>query len=260
MPLVAEEEYVMKSHSKQIIATPTSSPLYPPPPYECKNSETIYFIYHTNPEEAKVILPEPLVLAPDPQVCVMMRYLNFPDTLGSYGETIINILSLYGNIIGWYIAYIYCASDRALAAGREIWGTPKKFGITEISKSGSALKISLKKEESVLISASVEIEGESDPSEMMRKYQKEKIHNFCLKVIPNAMDGHPEIKQLISLTREKLKIKAFWRCSGTIRLMSGSAGELIENLSPMDKPMVFYDICDYALGYGKILHDYLKTG
>jgi len=247
----------MKMKQSKIISMPITSPLYPPPPYKCEDSETIYFIYDTQSKNIEEILPEPLKPAPDPTVCVMIRNLHFPGTLGSYGETILNVLSAYEDKIGWYFAYIYCASDKALACGRELWGTPKKFGVTEITKRGSAMNGELKIGNDIMIEARVQLVTKIDRIEMMPKYRGREITNFVLKVIPNAVNGSPEIKQLISIKREAFTLKELWSCSGTISLKEAPGCDPTHKLSPKSEPRVFYDISDYILGYGNVVHNYL---
>src|SRR5271169_5451234 len=47
--------------------------------------------------------------------------------VGSYHEAVISLPVEFQGKPGQYMAYLYLDSDTAIAAGREIWGFPKKY-------------------------------------------------------------------------------------------------------------------------------------
>jgi len=241
------------------VTIPVNSPLYPPPPYACEGSKTVYFIYDADIGRLREVLPEPLEPAAEGKVMVMLRELHFPGSLGDYGETIVNVLARFQGSLGWYIAYIYCDSDLALASGREIWGTPKKWGTTRFQKTDSLIEASLEVRGVELVRARAEVQGPARPDEMLPACRGREVTNFCLKIIPSIVDGRPEIKQLISVPRRSMKMEDFQRCQGKVELPARPGFDPLHRLAPKGEERVFYGVFDYVLGYGVVAHDYLKA-
>ncbi len=242
------------------ISIPLNSPLYPPPPYACQDSKTLYFIYEAELESVKKVLPEPLSPFPQGLVSVMLRELHFPDSFGTYNETIVNVLASYEGLWGWYIAYIYCNSDMALASGREIWGAPKKWGQTRFIHQGSSVTASLEIGGLEVLSAAAELVAPARPTEMLPQLEDKSITNYCLKVIPGISDGRPEIKQLISVERQSFALKECERCRGKISFSEAPGLDPLHELAPKGEWRVFFSVFDYVLGFGKVVYDYLRPG
>lgn len=71
-------------------------------------------------------LPEPLT--PDSSNTVMYEFIRMPDSsgFGSYCEIGLVILALFNEQPVNYTAQMYLDCEPPIAAGREIWGFPKK--------------------------------------------------------------------------------------------------------------------------------------
>lgn len=81
--------------------------------------------FEADPDGASEVIPEDLEL-PVPTEAII-TFFKFPfSTLGPYNEFAVDIKVLLDGQEKYYTAYNYVNSDVGLAAGREIWGVPKK--------------------------------------------------------------------------------------------------------------------------------------
>ncbi len=117
---------------------PVDAPLYARPPIYYKNAETIGIVYETDPDAALDLLPEGLML-PDVATASLL-FIRYPwSTLGPYEETILGVSCLWNGEPRLYIAHIVVNSDIPQAAGREIWGYPKKMSTITIEREGDII-------------------------------------------------------------------------------------------------------------------------
>jgi acetoacetate decarboxylase len=106
---------------------PVSAPLYVEPPYLYRNSNSVICVFRADASAVASLVPEPL--KPPPGGLVYGWQNDFHAVgLGSYHEAIISIPVEFKGKPGQYIAYMYLDSDVPIAAGREIFGFPKKMG------------------------------------------------------------------------------------------------------------------------------------
>jgi acetoacetate decarboxylase len=117
-------------NKEQILKTPsipTMSPAFPAGPYKFINREFFIILYESDPELIREFLPEPLV--PDPANIVAFEFINMPDSsgFGSYSESGCVIPCTFEGKPCNYIAQMFLDDEAPVAAGREIWGFPKKY-------------------------------------------------------------------------------------------------------------------------------------
>lgn len=107
-------------------------PLYPQPPYRYPGAELYVLHYPVSAEQARAVLPPPFEpLEGDEHQC-LLGLGHYPEsTLGSYEEIYWLVAARFGETTGLYCAFMYLTSDAGLAAGREIWGWPKKLAVIE---------------------------------------------------------------------------------------------------------------------------------
>jgi len=107
-------------------SAPVSAPLYPEPPYLYRGSNSLICVFRANMHAIESLVPEPLRAVPGGLVYGWHNDFHAVG-LGSYHEGIISIPVELNGTPGLYIAYLYLDSDAPIAAGREIFGFPKKF-------------------------------------------------------------------------------------------------------------------------------------
>ena len=112
---------------------PAHAPLYARPPIYYKNVEAISLDYETDEEAALDQLPEGLELSVP--VLATLMLIRYPfSTLGAYEEAILGIHCTWQGEEQFYIPHIVVNNDVPLAAGREIWGFPKKMARITLEK------------------------------------------------------------------------------------------------------------------------------
>ncbi|MBW2053731.1 MAG: acetoacetate decarboxylase family protein [Deltaproteobacteria bacterium] len=111
---------------------PVDAPLYATPPIHYRNVEAIGITYETDEEAAMNILPEGLEL-PTPAVATILLIQYTENELGPYEEVILGLPCLLDGKARFYIPYIVVNTLAPLAAGREIWGYPKKMADINIT-------------------------------------------------------------------------------------------------------------------------------
>lgn len=106
---------------------PASAPLYPDPPYYYRGTRMISVAYEAETTAVVPHLPPGVEPLEDPVQCVVLA-VDYPfSTFGPYHEAIISARVSFAGEPYLYTPFIYVDAEAPLAAGREIWGWPKKF-------------------------------------------------------------------------------------------------------------------------------------
>jgi len=237
-------------------STPFDNPLVPKFPINMRNTEIFTVLYRTDRSCIEKIVPEPLVSISD-YVIVHFYHMNDAEWFGNYYESAVQVeVQLKGTEIrGSYSPYLYLGNDGAVAAGRELYGQPKKFGNPSIRFVDD------------LIIGRVERNGiDVLTATMCYKQQKSSIEeltrlipftrNINLKIIPNA-DGTPGIAQLTSRRLENLVVHECWRGEATIEIRPNAQAPVYK-LPVLEMLEGFYWVCDFTLPLGEVIYDYLK--
>jgi len=112
-------------------AMPLTSPAYPRGPYRFIDREFMVITYRTDPAALRAVVPEPLEFL---EPLVKFEFIRMPDStgFGDYTESgqIIPV-SLRG-VKGNYAHAMYLNDHPPIAAGRELWGFPKKLATAKL--------------------------------------------------------------------------------------------------------------------------------
>jgi hypothetical protein len=106
--------------------------MYPPPPYHYDDAKIFLALFYSNEDSLSKILPDPLRPTDMYLAGVMFGEQPCRET-STFHESAILVQALYEDEntgeeeVGVYFAFNWCDSDIALAAGREIWGYPRKM-------------------------------------------------------------------------------------------------------------------------------------
>jgi acetoacetate decarboxylase len=116
---------------KEGMSTPLLSPLYPGPPYHYVDAKLFLALFNPTEASIKALLPPPLRPSQMPLAGLLFAEQPCKET-GTFMESGMLVQCMFDNPktkeeeVGVYFCYNYVDSDIAQAAGREIWGYPRK--------------------------------------------------------------------------------------------------------------------------------------
>lgn len=244
---------------------PAMSPSYPRGPYRFIDREYLIITYESDPDAIRAALPEPL--QPDDSNTVMYEFIRMPDSsgFGSYVESGLVIAArLAGQAVN-FTAQMYLDDEPPIAAGREIWGFPKKHGHPKLQIVHDTLTGSLEyagvqvalgtmgyKHQHLLYD--VVGKKQCSSASILAKMGKAQVN---LKVIP-GVDGNPAIAQLVGYHLVDIAVKGAW--SGPARLhLVPHVNAPVADLPVRRVLGGLHFIADLTLPYGEVLHDYLAV-
>lgn len=229
---------------------PVDAPLYPKPPIYYKNVEVVSFTYETDEEAAADILPEGLELTTPATASVL--FIRYPfSTLGPYEEAILGIACTYQGEPKFYIAHIVLNTDSPLAAGREIWGYPKKLAHITLEKEGDLICCTMERPKGNRICTGVMRPEVPVPAE-----EAGRGGTMSLRVIPSPEEGaEPSLAELIEVPVKRTLIEA-WAGPGFVEFNSTSTIDPWYKISVKQMLSATYQRLDNILDYGKIVRRY----
>jgi acetoacetate decarboxylase len=191
---------------------PRQNGLYPPPPIIYINSRALALMFQSDPHLKKHCLPDELVSIENGLDTLII--LEYPDTsIGPYNEAVLLLSCTYQNKPGNFVYSIYVDDDVALAAGREIWGIPKKIAeinLSKVKKNRVNGRVTRKGKKIFDISAEImDNKPGLNPKDMF-----ENLPFYNLKIIPDIADNtKPVLRQL---TETFLKIEKIHTQNGAL--------------------------------------------
>ena len=111
---------------QRAFAMPLTSPAYPPGPYRFRQREYLVIAYRTDPRKLREFVPEPLQVE---EAVVKYEFIRMPDStgFGDYTESGQVIPVSFEGRKGAYAHCMFLNDEPPIAAGRELWGFPKKL-------------------------------------------------------------------------------------------------------------------------------------
>lgn len=235
-------------------AIPADAPFYPPLPAVYRNVRLQFLFFTARSEAVKGYLPEPLEPSPDGLCVAVGIEVPFCTSYGAFLEAAIVLKSIFRGQTGYYCSHAFHTGPAGIAAGREIYGTPKVFAdisvkqiersmLTEVFMGGiPVLRLSS-------IAAQV-VTSQAMPSLKPA---------WRLKIIPRADGPGPGLKQLIdcSNTTQDQTVHFCARGRGTVAFTASPFVDLT-SLEPVSYGDAFYMESSFSETYAEILYDYLK--
>jgi acetoacetate decarboxylase len=242
----------IKDVKSTAFSMPLTSPAYPRGPYRFINREYFVITYETDMDKLKEVVPEPLEVT-DP--IVKLEFVKMPDStgFGDYTESGQVIPVLYNGKKGGYSHALYLDDESPIAAGREIWGFPKKLASPSLSVVQETLVGLLHYEKCQIASATMGYKyNELDIQDV---YKSLLMPNYLLKIIPHV-DGSPRICELIEYALENVTVKGAWGGPAALHLVPHAMAPVAD--LPVRKVLsAVHIVTDLTLPYGKVAFDYL---
>lgn len=231
---------------------PVDAPLYPPPPLHFPDARFLVITYETDPVDAAGVLPADLsILSP---ALVQITVAHYPSSsVGSYTEAAQLIPCEWEGRTRSFVSRILLDNDAAIAAGREIYGFPKKHAFVELSRDGDTLTGILERPRGHrLLTVTMTIGDRQDvPS---RTQGGGGLLN--LRVIPDIEDSaKPSVMELTEVNMPST-VKEAWSGSGTLEFGPPSEADPWSTLPVRKVLAAHYTVLDFELPAGRVLKRY----
>lgn len=233
---------------------PAAGPSYPAGPYRFVDREYMVITYETDPDIIRDQLPEPL--EPIDAALVHYEWIKMPDSsgFGSYTESGLVIPCRLRDEEMNFVAQMYLDDDPPIAAGREIWGFPKKYAHPKLEIVKDTLIGTLAYSNHLVAMGTMGYKHETMAGNGERTTRTLSKTQVNLKLIP-GVDGSPEICQLVAYNLTDITVKGSWLGPGRLHLVPHV------NAPVADLPVrrivgAHHFIADLTLPYGRVVFDY----
>ncbi len=245
---MTEEEVRQKG-----FAMPMHNPAYPPGPYRFVDREFLIITYRTDPVALQKIIPAPLKMT---EPIVKFEFINMPDStgFGHYCESGQVIPVTLDGVAGGYVHSMYLNDHPPIAAGRELWGFPKKLGDPELRVHKDTLVGTLDYSETRVATGTMGFKHTTlNAKDVMPSML---APSFLLKIMPHV-DGTPRICELVQYSLTDVVIKGAWSGPGALDLNAHALAP-VAALPVLEVLSATHILADLTLPYGTVVYDYLN--
>ncbi|MHA1768539.1 MAG: acetoacetate decarboxylase family protein [Candidatus Thorarchaeota archaeon] len=233
---------------KRGYSTPILTPTYPKPPYHYVDARIFLALFNPPEDTVKDLLPEPLRPSQLPLTGLLFGEQPCKEA-GSFMEAGLLVQCLFDNPetgeeeVGVHFAYNYVDTDVALAAGREIWGYPRKMADISLEMEGNTITGSAVRDDTTLLRATCRLEDEGE--------WIDSGPNVNVKLVP-SVTGKGYDLSVITAAYLEYTIKNGRSGEVEIEFQSGPRDDLSK--VKMETPMIgLYFDCDILVPPGKVV-------
>jgi len=221
-------------------------------PLRMRDTEILTVAYRTDPGAIERFLPVQLS-ATAPRVLVHLYRMHDADWFGSYGEAAIHIPVHHAasRTTGAYSPLLFVESDGALAAGREIYGQPKKLGEIELGPAGDLLVGRVRRNGIDVVTATMPYKQQASSVDELDALGFGT--NINVKEIA-GVDGGVALRQLTAREFDDLVVHEVWRGPGTVELRPNAQAP-VHLLPVLEVEAAFHWRADFTLVHGRVLED-----
>jgi acetoacetate decarboxylase len=204
-----------------------------------RNGRWAIFHYETDGEQAARLLPSSLELTDPPTALLVL--IEYPWTsIGPYNEALQFLVCTHRGRLVQYVPNIFVTNDAAMAAGREIWGYPKKIGHIDFVRENEILAGYVERPRGFRICAGLMRVERPMALSALDPSSAPLLPTVCLRMIPAAES--PQLAELIEVGVE-VRIQELWAASGSCHYTG------ISEIDPWHKVPVRRMLqCAYATG------------
>ena len=233
---------------------PADNPFYPPLPAVYRNVKFQFVFFHANPAAVQDFLPEPLEATEDGLCVASGLDVPFCTNYGPFQESFIVMQARFRNQTGFYCSHVFHNGPAGIAAGREIYGTPKVYAGLKVRQVDRCMvtETSLGGVPVLNISSSMEEIASHDAMPSLTPAWR-------LKIIPRADGPGPALKQLIDCSKTTQDLEVHFMAKGQGRIVLGASPLCdLTPLAPVKYGDAFYMESSYSEGYAEVVYDYLR--
>ena len=242
---------------RKLPSMPAASPSYPAGPYRFVDREYMVITYATDPEALRAQLPEPLELLDQP--LIHYEWIRMPDSsgFGSYTESGLVIPCRFRGEDMNFVSQMYLDDDPPIAAGREIWGFPKKYAHPKLEIAKDTLIGTLAYSGHVVAMGTMGYKHESNAGNGALTTAILSKTQVNLKLIP-GVDGRLAICQLVAYNLTDIVVKGSWIGPGRLHLVP-HVNAPVADLPVRRIVAAHHFLADLTLPYGRVLYDYNES-
>ena len=234
-------------------AIPFDAPYYPALPAWYRNVDFQQVFFRADPVAVAHFLPEPLEPSADGECVATGIRIPFSSAYGPINEAEVDVKATFRGEPGWFCVRVWHDGPHGIAAGREIYGTPKVFSQVDIRMlEGTMLtRASIGGVPVITINSTTDVAIEL--SEL-----RSVTPSWLLKIIPRADRPGPAIKQLIDSAGAagNVQVHRAFRGRGTVQFEPSPFGDFT-GITPLEYGPAYFFESSYNEGFGRIVLDYL---
>ncbi len=232
---------------------PFDCPFYAPLPAYYRQVQFQLVFFKADPAGVAHVLPEPLEPAPDGLCVAIGLRVPFCTSYGPFQEALVEEKCTFCGQVGWYCSHVWHDGPRGIAAGREIYGTPKVFTTLDVRVTENSMLTRGQMGDLPVVAISSTMERKAAAEDMPALTPA-----WRLKIIPRADGPGPALKQLIdcaAATRDLVAHVCF-RGRGVVRFEPTPLCD-VTCLQPRAFHDAFYLEASYTESFATITYDYL---
>ncbi len=238
---------------ERAFAMPLTSPAYPRGPYRFCNREYFIITYRTDPAALKGVIPAPLEFT---EAVVKYEFIRMPDStgFGDYTETGQVIPVTFRGQAGGYVHAMYLDCDAPIAAGRELWGFPKKLASPSLKVEKDTLFGVLKVGPIPVALGTMGYKHRALPAERVQKSLEAPA--YLLKIIPHV-DGTARVCEIVRYSCKEVEVKGAWEGPAALELFHHALAP-VAALPVLEVVSGVHILSDLTLDLGTVVYDYLN--
>ncbi len=239
---------------KNAFSMPMCSPTANKIDYKFTNREYFIIDYQCDIEILKQVVPEPL----KPTGIVKFEFMKMHDSngFGSFNEAGQLIEVELDGKKGLYSHIMLLDNLPSIAAGREIWGFPKKYAHPTLAVDSDTLLGTVKYNSVQIAFGTMGYKYQELDKDTIEKSLVD-TPNYLLKVIPNVNGRDTDICQLVKYHVKDVTVKGAWTAPADLQMFNHALAPLSQ--LPVKKIIKgTHFVADVTLGFGEVVFDYLK--
>jgi len=217
-----------------------------------RNTEILTVVYRSDREAIERMLPAPVTALGDLVLAHLYR-MHDAEWFGVYGESAVQIPVHHpaSGTTGAFSPLLFVEGDGPVAAGREIYGQPKKAGRISLGPHGDLLVGTLTRNDIMVITATTPYKQVPGTAEDLERHASFRT-NINLKVIPATDGSGAAVSELTARTLGDVVIHEIWRGPGTLELRPNAQAPV--HLLPVREVIeAFHWRADFSLEYGEVI-------
>jgi acetoacetate decarboxylase len=236
-----------------IHGTPYGAPLVPRLPIRMRRTEILTVVYRTDRDAADALVPEPLVLAGD-LVTVHVYSMSDADWFGVYCESAVQLaVTMPDGARAVYSPFLVLESAGAVAAGRELYGQPKKDGQVSLEARGDLLVGTVARNGIDVLTATTCFKQRPVDPGALEALVPGSGTNVNLRVLGG--DGDEVRRELVARDFEDVVVHEAWTAPATIELRANA--QVPVYLLPVREVVLgLHRVIDLTLPPGRVVHRY----